>query len=80
MEFLSYQAETEGKEEKQKQKTKEFDQQKSHFCVMIIYQKKYIKKKKVRRRKIMQRKSGFTRYTYIFNNTMMMTLVATAVS
>lgn len=79
MEFFSFQAETEGKEEKQKRKTKEFEQQKFHFCVMIIYQKIY-KEKKVRRRKIMQRKSGFTRYTYIFNNTMMMTLVATAVS
>ena len=44
---------------------------------MIIYQKN-IKKKYDGENNA--KKSGSTRYTYIFNNTMMMTLVATAVS
>jgi len=33
-------------------KTKEFEQQKSHFCVMIIYQKKNVRKRKIMRRNL----------------------------
>lgn len=65
MEFFSFQAETEGNEEKQKRKTKEFEQQKSHFCVMIIYQKIYKEKKSTKEKNNAKKIWFYTIYLYL---------------